>query len=95
MCRIVDELAVENGVLPAAANRIFAGITAVLVKKIPELEQVLDDIFSECDDVKLKEHTSKMAAIIQEHHWKDKFRDRQMPPQVHIIIPSGGGDQLL
>lgn len=95
MCRIVDELAVENGVLPDAANRIFAGITALLVKKIPELEQVLDDVFNECEDDKLREHTGRMAKIIQEHHWKDKFRDRQMPPQGHIIIPSGGGDQLL
>ena len=91
MCRIIDELASEKGILPAEANYIFVGITAVLVTKMPELRQVLEAIFEECDEDKLQEHIGKMAALIQEQQWKEKFKHCQTPSQAHNIIPAGGG----
>lgn len=92
MCRIVDELASEKGILPDEANYIFVGITSVLVTKMPELRPVLEAIFEECDEDKLQEHIGKMATMIQEQQWKEKFKHHQMLHlQNHVVIPTGGG----
>lgn len=81
MCRIIDELAVKNDIKPADANHIFKDITAVVTQKIPELKDVLEDIFEEADEKKLKDHMAKMASIIQQRQWEEQFKNCMMPSQ--------------
>ena len=92
MCRIIDQLANEIDIKPAEANYIFVGITAILIQKIPVLQQVLEDIFEEEDDARLNEHMDKMARIIQQEQWNEKFKHCIMPCQKHIVKPCGGGE---
>lgn len=92
MCRIIDELAVKNEVKPADANHIFADITAIVTQKVPELKDVLEDIFEEADEKKLKEHIAKMASIIQQRQWQEQFKSCQMPSQQYNLRPSIKGE---
>ena len=92
MCRIIDQLANEIDIKPAEANYIFVGITAILIQKIPVLQQVLEDIFEEEDDARLNEHMDKIVRIIQQEQWNEKFKHCLIPSQKHIVRPYSGGE---
>jgi len=92
MCRIVDELAKKNHIPPADANQIFTGITAIVTQKVPELKDVLEDIFEEADETKLKDHILKMANIIQQRQWQEQFKSCMMPSQQYNLQPKVKGE---
>ena len=75
----------------ALGKNIFAGIKSALIKKVPALKQVIEDVFEEVHEDRLKEHIGKMAVMIQEQQWKEKFKNCMIPPHSQIIIPTEGG----
>jgi len=91
MCRIIDQLAIEKDIALAEANYIYVGIISAMITKVPALKQVIEDIFEDAHEDRLKEHIGKMASIIQEQQWKEKFKNCMMLPQSEISIPTEGG----
>lgn len=92
MCRIVDELAIKNHIPTADANHIFTDITAIVAQKVPELKDVLTDIFEEADETKLKHHIAAMADRIQQRQWQEQFKSCVMPSQQYNLQPKAKGE---
>jgi len=80
MYQIVEQLANDTGVSPDDANYIFTVIAGHLVGKVPALKQVVEDVFTNADAEKLKEHINKLVVLLQQEGM-DKFRTWQMPQQ--------------
>ena len=92
MCRIIDQLAVESGVSPDDANYVFTVISDHLVNRIPALKQVMEDVFADAGDDKLREHINTMIILLQQHSIEE-YKTWQMPLQ--SIIRESGSELIL
>lgn len=93
MYQIIEQLASDTGVTIDDADYIFSVIAGHMINKIPELRQVIEDIFTNADADKLKEHVNKMIILLQQQHM-DKFKTWSTPQLTHQIRQTGN-DQIL
>jgi hypothetical protein len=68
MYQIIEQLASDAGITIDDAAYIFTVISDHMINKIPELRQVIEDIFTNADADKLKEHVSKMIILLQQQY---------------------------
>jgi hypothetical protein len=92
MCRLIDEVAKEKGINPEDANCIFTFVSAHLLSKVPELNQVFNDVFENADAAQLQQHLHHAIDLMQQHQWDEKFKDCIIPPQSHVSLHCGGGE---
>ena len=92
MYQIIEQLASDTGVTIDDATYIFTVISEQMISKIPELKQVIDDIFTNADADKLKEHVSKMIVLLQQQYI-NKFKAWSTPQATHQIRETGN-DQI-
>ena len=93
MYEIIEQFANDRGITPEDAAQMATLITGHILSKVPQLRQVIDDVFANVETEKLKEHIGKLIVLLQKDHL-DKFRTWIMP-QAHITIHQSGNDQLL
>ena len=83
MCRLIDRLASEKGLLREDANCVFAFVTEHLINKVPALKQIIEDVFEESEDDKIKADIEKMITPLQQKHM-ERFKTWQMPDAAFI-----------
>lgn len=93
MCQLIEQLASDSSINVNDANYIFTFISGYLVKKVPVLKQIIEDVFSEAADDKLNDHINKMMLLLQEQQCREKFRTWQMP--VQFTIKQSGSEHIL
>ena len=91
MHQLIDQFATKNGISTKDAERIFSFIEECLVKKIPQLKRLIEDIFENAGDQSLKEHLEEAIREIERQLWKEKFKDYQVPLPSHHTHPKDGG----
>lgn len=93
MCRIVDELAGKRGMKTEDANYIFTNVSGLLVKRVPALKQIIEDVFSdEEEDERLRDHLRKLVIHLQQHSM-EAFKTWQMPQEPTRL--QMGNDRIL
>ncbi|QHS63542.1 hypothetical protein [Chitinophaga agri] len=75
MCRFIERIAADKGMLTEDVQCIVTAVTGYLVKKVPALEQVIEDVFEDAGEDLLNDHIGKMIISIQRDQWKEKFKD--------------------
>ena len=90
MCRLIKKIANEKGINPDHADFIYQFVSQYLVKKIPALSQVVEDVFENATEHVLQENIYKAINKIQEEQWKERFANCQMPEKNYSIAIHGG-----
>lgn len=73
MHQVIEQLANDTGLSIADTNRIFTEFSVIIVKKIPQLGQVINDVFTNADEELLQEHIKRLSALIQQQE-SDKHK---------------------
>jgi len=79
MQQLIEQLAIESGITVDEVNYIFIAISGLLVSKIPPLQQVIEDVFENAEEEKLKEHIGKLIVKLEEQQCKEKFGKWMLP----------------
>lgn len=66
MYQVLKQMANDNGLSMEDTNRIFIAFSGIIVNKIPQLRQVINDVFTNADDELLQEHVKRLSALIQQ-----------------------------
>lgn len=85
MYQVIEQLAIDTGLSVADANRIFTEFSDIIVNKIPQLGQVINDVFANADDDLLQEHVKRLSVLIQQQE-SDKHKLLQSPVQESISL---------
>ena len=88
MYPIIERLASERGIAPDDVNYIFSGIFDHLVSIVPELKQVIEDVFENAGEEDLKVHINKMIILLQRQDL-DIFKTWSMPQPIGSIKQPG------
>ena len=76
MYQVLKQMANDNGLSIEDTNRIFTAFSGIIVNKIPQLKQVITDVFTNADDELLQEHINRSSALIQQQE-SDKHKTHQ------------------
>jgi len=68
MCKMIDRLASEKGLVREDANVVFSFVVERIISKAPGLKQMIEDIFEEAAADELKAETRKMKMSIQQQN---------------------------
>ncbi len=93
MCQLIEKAASDAGISIEGANTVFTVFTSHLIGKVPELSQLINDVFADIDAELLQEHISRAASLIQQHE-ADKYKSWHIPPQQFSITRSSGKGEL-
>lgn len=91
MHQLIDQFATKNNISTKDAERIFSFIEECLIKKIPQLKRLIEDIFDNAGDQFLKQHLEEAIREIERQLWKEKFKDYQLPSPPHHAHHEDGG----
>ena len=89
MQQIIKQLANETGITIDEVNYIFIAFSSQLVNKIPALQQVIEDVFENVEDDKLKGHINKLILHLQEQQCKETYGAWIIPQRNEIIHQEG------
>ena len=90
MNSIIEQFAIENGIAINDVKEIFSGFSALLLSKVPELKQVIEDVIVNEEPGKLKKHLNEMIILLQEKNTV-AFKTWSMPQQSYIFRQSESG----
>jgi hypothetical protein len=93
MNSIIEQIALDKKISYDDAAYILNEISGHLVRKVPALQQVIEDIFDNVEPDLLDEHLNKMISLLQ-HRNIESFKNWRMPP-ITITISSSGIDGML
>ena len=93
MYPVIEQIAHDTGIGIEQAGYAFRIIATELLNKIPQLEQIIDDVFAHAEADKLKEHVSKVIMLLQQQEM-DVFKTWTMP-QTTDRIPYSGNIHIL
>ena len=65
MCQIIEQVSSDMGIAVEDATRIFSLFSAFLVSKIPELRQVVNDVFEDVEADILSQHIKKLVSLLE------------------------------
>lgn len=92
MCQLIEKAASDAGISSESANAIFAVFTSHLIGKVPELSQLIDDVFADIDTELLQQHINRAASLIQQRE-ADKYKFWGIPlQQIGMIKNTGKGE---
>jgi hypothetical protein len=91
MHQLINQFATKNGISTKDAESIFSFIEECLIKKIPQLQRLIEDIFENAGDQRLKEHLEEAIREIERQLWNEKFKDYQVPSRSHHTHQDDGG----
>ena len=93
MCRLIEKAASDTGISIESANTIFSLVTNHLINKVPELAQLVADVFEEIDAELLQQHVNRAAILIQQLQ-ADKYKLWNLPVQQYSIIKNTSKGEL-
>ena len=93
MQKIIEQLAKDTGISIKDAGNIFTAFSGFIIHRIPELNQVIDDVFANLDGDLLQEHINKAIISLQQQE-SGKFKSWVIPPQQAGIIKHSGHGEL-
>jgi regulator of replication initiation timing len=85
---IIEQIALDKKISFDDAAYILNEISGHLVRQVPALQQVIEDIFENADQDLLNEHLNKMISLLQQRSM-ESFKTWRMPPLTKIISSSG------
>lgn len=81
MCQLIEKAASDAGISIKGANGLFLVFTSHIISKVPELGQLIDDVFADIDTELLQQHINRAASLIQQHE-ADKYKSRAYHPSI-------------
>lgn len=90
MNRIVEQIALDKDLAIGDVNDLLQHFSTLLANRIPELKQVIDDVFADEESDKLNEHINNMVILLQQQYRTD-FTTWSMPEQNYVFRRSGNG----
>jgi hypothetical protein len=85
---IIEKIALDKKITYDDAVYILNEISGHLVRKVPALQQVIEDIFDNVEPDLLNEHLNKMISLLQQQNI-ESFKNWRMPPLTTTIRSSG------
>lgn len=82
MQQLIEQIAGDNGISLEDAGTLFTAFTSVLIGKIPQLKQVIEDVFTNVDADLLQEHIDKAISLLQQQE-ANKYKSWLPLPQQH------------
>jgi hypothetical protein len=76
---LIEQLAKDTGITIDKGNYFLNEILSQLIKKIPALQEVLEDVVGDAKDSQLKVHINKLIKQLQEQDYKEKFGTWNIP----------------
>lgn len=90
MNSMIEQIAKDKDLAIGDVKDIFEEFSMQLSSRIPELKQVIEDVVTNEEPGKLKEHINKMIVQLQQRP-RAEFKTWSMPEQNYIIRWSGNG----
>ena len=90
MVSMVEQIAKDKDLAIVDVNDIFERFSILLLSRIPELKQVIEDVVANEQPDKLKEHINKMIILLQQRPGSE-FKTWSMPEQNFIFRQRGNG----
>ena len=87
MCQIIEQVSSDMGIAVEDATRIFSLFSAFLVSKIPELRQVVNDVFDDVEADILSQHIKKLVSLLEKQSMGN-FNTWTMPEQPESVRKS-------
>ena len=87
MCQIIEQVSSDMGIAVEDATRIFSLFSAFLVSKIPELRQVVNDVFEDVEADILSQHIKKLVNLLEKQSMGN-FNTWTMPEQPESVRKS-------
>ena len=87
MCQIIEPVSSDMGIAVEDATRIFSLFSAFLVSKIPELRQVVNDVFDDVEADILSQHIKKLVSLLEKQSMGN-FNTWTMPEQPESVRKS-------
>ena len=87
MCQIIEQVSSDMGIAVEDATRIFSLFSAFLVSKIPELHQVINDVFDDVEADILSQHIKKLVSLLEKQSMGN-FNTWTMPEQPESVRKS-------
>jgi hypothetical protein len=87
MCQIIEQVSSDMGIAVEDATRIFSLFSAFLVSKIPELRQVVNDVFEDVEADILSQHIKKLVSLLEKQSMGN-FNTWTMPEQPESVRKS-------
>ncbi|MBI3720138.1 MAG: hypothetical protein HY252_16280 [Sphingobacteriales bacterium] len=84
MHRIIVELAGETGLTENQVEYLFDCFSKELVNKLPQIKQVVQDVFDETEKELLDEHLQRLVSLLQQKQLTS-FTNWNMPDTKHPI----------
>ncbi|HQW82875.1 MAG TPA: hypothetical protein PK987_00355 [Ferruginibacter sp.] len=66
MYQDLKQFANNNGLSIADTSLIFSELSGIIISKIPQLRQVINDVITNADDELLQEHVIRLSVLIQQ-----------------------------
>ena len=90
MNSMIEQIAKDKDLAIGDVKDIFEKFSMQLSGRIPELKQVIEDVVTNEEADKLKEHINKMVILLQQR-LRSEFKTWSMPEQNFFIRWSGNG----
>ncbi len=92
MCQVIEKAASDAGISIEGANALFVVFIGQVIGKVPELSQLIDDVFAETEEELLRQHVNRAASLIQQHA-ADSYKAWNLPiEQVRKFRQTGKGE---
>jgi hypothetical protein len=92
MQQILEQLACDNGISIEDAANLFTAFTGVITDKLPQLKQLIDDVFENADADILEQHINRAVDLFQQREM-EKYKSWIIPQyQTGFIKHTGGGE---
>ena len=92
MYQLIEKIAGENGMDKEKADSLFRAFSCQISDKIPQLSQIVEDVFGDVDEDLLRQHINRAIAQIQQME-ADRHRKWILPPNpVERIFDKWGGE---
>ena len=93
MYQLIEQLSTDTGVSIEDTNNMLLLFCGAIVKKIPQLQQVIDDVFINADEELLHDHINRLSVLIQQQE-SEKHKLRSFPGQEYYRIKRSRGGEL-
>ena len=92
MQQFLEQLAHDNGISIEDAGNLFTAFTSIITDKLPQLKQLIDDVFENANADVLQQHINKAITQFQQKE-SGRYKSWIIPHyQTDFIKHTGGGE---
>ena len=86
MYHIVERIATDNGLTPEQAEHAYSAIVSQLLTDVPELENIIDQVFGGVEPEKLQQEIIKLIHQLQ-YRGHEYLKHMKIPEQTYFRVP--------